>query len=100
MCTRKYIHDCISIDVVLCVVYWTEQSSIVYVHVSRGYDVIHSRMRTSSFLVYKVFCKRLVEHTSQFKIKSLLLVPLTNITSGDEDLRIYSDGEAGPRRLV
>ena len=84
----------------LAVVYWTEWYSIVYVHVSRSYDVIHSRMRTSSFPVYKLFCTMPVRLISKFEIKSLLLVPLLDITSGDEDLRIYSDGEAGPRRLV
>ena len=32
------------------------------------------------YIKYSVLCKRLVQHTSQFEIKSLLLVPLTNIT--------------------
>ena len=61
-------------------VYWTEWYSIVYVHVSRSYDVIHSRMRTSSFPVYKLFCTMPVRLISKFEIKSLLLVPLLDIT--------------------
>ena len=87
---------------VQCVVFWTERCSIVYVHVSH-YDVIHSHMRTSSFPVYKLFCTMQKISSANKSVRdkvSLLLVPLLSITSGDEDLRIYSDGEAGPRRLV
>ena len=63
-------------------VYWTEWC-IVYVHVSRSYDVIHSRMRTSSFPVYKLFCTMQMISSANKSVRdkvSLLLVPLLNIT--------------------
>ena len=63
--------------------YLTERCSIVYVHVSRSYDVVHSRMRTSSFPVYKLFCTMQKIRSANKSVRdkiSLLLVPLLNIT--------------------